>query len=77
MTRNVTDATIMLNTLVAKDKSDSASIDSKIDYLSHLKIYGLKGKHIGIAHNLMGYHKKLDGVLSKQHFIANHLIFTS
>ncbi|WP_252733428.1 hypothetical protein [Pseudoalteromonas sp. C2R02] len=49
MTRNLTDATIMLNTLVAKDKSDSASIDSKIDYLSHLKISGLKGKHIGIV----------------------------
>ncbi|WP_042142347.1 MULTISPECIES: amidase [unclassified Pseudoalteromonas] len=65
MTRNVTDAAIMLNSLVAKDKSDSASIDSKVDYLSHLKTDGLKGKRIGIARNLMGYHKKLDDVFEQ------------
>jgi Asp-tRNA(Asn)/Glu-tRNA(Gln) amidotransferase A subunit family amidase len=65
MTRNVTDAAIMLNTLVAIDKSDTGSITSTINYLSHLKADGLKGKRIGIARNLMGYHKKLDGVFEQ------------
>ncbi|PAJ72078.1 amidase [Pseudoalteromonas sp. NBT06-2] len=65
MTRSVTDAVIMLNTLVAKDESDTGSIASNIDYLSHLKIKGLKGKRIGIARNLMGYHKKLDRIFER------------
>ena len=65
MTRNVTDAAIMLNTLVEKDDLDTASIDSKINYLSHLNKDGLKGKRIGIARNLMGYHKKLDAVFEQ------------
>lgn len=60
MARNVTDAVILLAAMVAVDKNDPDVTPSTIDYISHLKIDGLKGKRIGIARNLMGYHKGLD-----------------
>ena len=65
MARNVTDAVILLTVMVAEDKNDENVEPSKIDYLSHLKINGLKGKRIGIARNLMGYHKSLDNVFNQ------------
>lgn len=60
MARTVTDAVILLSAMVAEDKQDSDAITSTIDYLSHLKSDGLKGKRIGVVRNLTGYHKKLD-----------------
>jgi amidase/aspartyl-tRNA(Asn)/glutamyl-tRNA(Gln) amidotransferase subunit A len=51
--------------MVEKDKQDSARISSNINYLSHLKLDGIKGKRIGIARNLTGYHQGLDKVFNK------------
>ncbi len=65
LARNVTDAVILLSAMVKTDMGDSDTIESTIDYLSHLKLGGVKGKRIGIARNLMGYHKELDNVFSK------------
>jgi len=65
MAKNVTDAVIMLNAMVKIDKNDEGATASSIDYLSHLKKSGLKGKRIGIVRNLMGYHKKLDLVFEQ------------
>jgi len=65
MAKNVTDAVIMLNAMVKIDKNDEGGTVSSIDYLSHLKKSGLKGKRIGIVRNLMGYHKKLDLVFEQ------------
>ncbi|MCO4797649.1 MAG: amidase [Colwelliaceae bacterium] len=60
MARNVTDAVILLSVMVAEDKNDANVEPSNINYLQHLKKDGLQGKRIGIARNLMGYHKGLD-----------------
>jgi amidase len=64
MASNVTDAVILLTAMVAKDNVDSGSIASSVNYLSHLRRDGVKGKRIGIARNLMGYHKGLDKVFN-------------
>jgi len=63
--RNVTDAVTLLAAMVETDKQDSASISSNIKYLSHLKLDGVKGKRIGIARNLTGYHQGLDNVFNQ------------
>jgi amidase/aspartyl-tRNA(Asn)/glutamyl-tRNA(Gln) amidotransferase subunit A len=65
MARTVTDAVILLTSMVAADKNDAGVLASNIDYLSHLQTDGLKGKRIGIARNLMGYHKGLDAVFEQ------------
>ena len=65
MARNVTDAVILLSAMVKADKNDQDVVSSNIKYLSHLTLDGLKGKRIGIARNLMGYHKGLDKVFSQ------------
>jgi Asp-tRNA(Asn)/Glu-tRNA(Gln) amidotransferase A subunit family amidase len=65
MARNVTDAVILLSAMVKADKNDQDVVSSNINYLSHLKLDGVKGKRIGIARNLMGYHKGLDKVFSQ------------
>jgi len=65
MARNVTDAVILLTAMVKADKDDQDVVSSNIDYLSHLKLDGVKGKRIGIARNLMGYHKGLDKVFEQ------------
>jgi amidase/aspartyl-tRNA(Asn)/glutamyl-tRNA(Gln) amidotransferase subunit A len=65
MARNVTDAVILLSAMVKADKNDQDVVSSNIKYLSHLKLDGLKGKRIGIARNLMGYHKGLDSVFNR------------
>ena len=67
MARNVTDAVILLAAMVKADPSDQDVMSSTIDYLSHLKLDGLKGKRIGIARNLMGYHQGLISIFQKQH----------
>lgn len=65
MARNVTDAVILLSAMVAEDPSDFHAERSSIDYMTHLKRDGLKGKRIGIVRNLMGYHKKLDATFEQ------------
>ncbi len=65
MARNVTDAVILLAAMVAVDQQDPDVVASSIDYLSHLKPDGLKGKRIGVVRNLMGYHKGLDSIFEQ------------
>ncbi|MFT4927504.1 MAG: amidase [Phenylobacterium sp.] len=65
MARTVTDAVHLLAAMVAVDKQDSGAVKSKIDYVSHLKDAGLKGKRIGVVRNLMGYHPGLDATFEK------------
>ncbi|MGB1198925.1 MAG: amidase [Thalassotalea sp.] len=65
MAKNVTDAVILLSAMVAVDKNDPDVTASTINYLSHLKADGLKGKRIGIVRNLMGYHKALDATFEQ------------
>lgn len=60
MARTVTDAVYLLDAMVAVDSNDTGAVKSSIDYASHLKLDGLKGKRIGIARNLMGYHAQVD-----------------
>jgi Asp-tRNA(Asn)/Glu-tRNA(Gln) amidotransferase A subunit family amidase len=63
--RNVTDAVILLSVMVKSDANDTGRVTSTINYLSHLKRDGVKGKRIGIARNLMGYHQGLDNIFNK------------
>jgi amidase/aspartyl-tRNA(Asn)/glutamyl-tRNA(Gln) amidotransferase subunit A len=65
MARNVTDAVILLTAMVKADKADQDVVSSNINYLSHLQLDGVKGKRIGIARNLMGYHKGVDKVFEQ------------
>ncbi len=65
LARNVTDAVILLSVMVDADKNDKGYLASNINYISHLKKDGLKGKRIGIARNLMGYHQALDNVFEQ------------
>ncbi len=76
MARTVTDAVYMLQAMVARDKKDKGAVTSNIDYVSHLKADGLKGKRIGVVRNLMGYHSKLDTVFTQalEHFKAQGAI---
>ncbi|MCJ8268078.1 MAG: amidase [Psychrosphaera sp.] len=60
MARTVTDAVHLLTAMVAVDKNDQGTVKSNVDYASHLKVDGLKGKRIGIVRNLMGYHPGVD-----------------
>ena len=65
LARNVTDAVILLSAMVKVDPADTDAVNANIDYLSHLKLDGVKGKRIGIARNLMGYHKALDSLFEQ------------
>jgi Asp-tRNA(Asn)/Glu-tRNA(Gln) amidotransferase A subunit family amidase len=65
MAKNVTDAVILLSAMVEADSGDRDVVTSTIDYMSHLKLTGVKGKRIGIARNLTGYHKGLDKVFEQ------------
>jgi amidase len=60
MARTITDAVIMLQAMVAVNSQDAQALSSKINYLEHLKIDGLKGKRIGIVRNLSGYLPQVD-----------------
>jgi amidase/aspartyl-tRNA(Asn)/glutamyl-tRNA(Gln) amidotransferase subunit A len=60
MANNVTNAVLLLAAMVKFDANDSAGLVANIDYSSHLKLDGIKGKRIGIARNLTGYHKGVD-----------------
>lgn len=60
MTRNVTDAIVVLSAITAVDKQDTGTKTTALKPLQHLKKDGLKGKRIGIVRQLTGYHKGLD-----------------
>lgn len=65
MAKSVTDAVILLSSLTKFDSNDHAAIQSATNYISHLKLDGLKGKRIGVARNLTGYHAQLDLVFEQ------------
>ncbi|ASP46468.1 amidase [Cognaticolwellia beringensis] len=65
MARSVTDAVMLLSALTAVDADDNAALAAPADYMSHLKLDGIKGKRIGVARNLMGYHGQLDAVFEQ------------
>lgn len=65
MANNVTNAVLLLAAMVKFDDNDSAGLVTHIDYSSHLKLDGIKGKRIGIARNLTGYHKGVDKLFFK------------
>ena len=65
MARTVTDAVVLLEAMMGKDPQDGASLLPK-SLLSHLKVDGLKGKRIGVASNMRGYHPQLDALFEKQ-----------
>jgi amidase len=65
MARTVTDAVLLLSALTAVDDSDHGALSTTTDYISHLKIGGIRGKRIGVARNLMGYHGQLDAVFEQ------------
>lgn len=62
MARSVSDAVHLLDVMVGFDKNDSGAVKSKIDYTSHLKADGLKGKRIGVVRNMAGFHPKVDAL---------------
>ena len=41
-----------ISAMVKADLNDPSMVTSSIDYVSHLKANGVKGKRIGIARNL-------------------------
>ncbi len=63
MARNVTDAVIMLQAMVAFDQQDPQAVKTNTNFIAHLKASGLKGKRIGIVRSLSGYLPQVD-----QHF---------
>lgn len=65
MARTVTDAVILLSALTAVDANDNAALSTTSEYINHLKLDGIKGKRIGVARNLMGYHGQLDTLFSQ------------
>ena len=60
MTRNVTDAVIVLSAITAVDKKDSGARKTSLKPTEHLKKDGLKGKRVGIVRQFTGYHKGVD-----------------
>ncbi|MFT4993715.1 MAG: aspartyl-tRNA(Asn)/glutamyl-tRNA(Gln) amidotransferase subunit A [Paraglaciecola sp.] len=65
MTRNVSDAVMMLEAMMGSDDQDGQSLPP-LRLRKHLKTDGLKGKRIGIMRNMMGYHPDLDAVFEQQ-----------
>jgi len=60
MAQTVEDAVLMLSVMTAHDSKDHSSIKQSVNYISHLKKLGLKGKRIGVVRNLMGYLPQVD-----------------
>lgn len=64
MARTVTDAAILLNTLVAYDASDNGmQPTAPVDYTKTLEPGRLKGARLGVARFTMGIHEKVDEVM--------------
>jgi amidase len=69
MCRSVEDAAIVLGALTGIDPTDSKTLASEgnfyTDYARFLKKDGLKGKRIGLLVSFMGYHYKVDSLMSQ------------
>jgi Asp-tRNA(Asn)/Glu-tRNA(Gln) amidotransferase A subunit family amidase len=65
MTRTVSDAVALLDVMMAQDNNDPQALPP-LQLSQYLVKGGLKGKRIGIARNLMGYHSELDKVFEQQ-----------
>lgn len=69
MCRTVEDAAICLGALTGIDSTDSKTFDSEgkflNDYTRFLKKDGLKGKRIGLLKESMGFHYKVDSLMSQ------------
>jgi amidase len=69
MTRNVTDAAIMLTAMQGADDNDSRSLDAvqhqQRDYSQFLQADGLKGKRIGVLRSAAGFHSEVDALLEQ------------
>jgi amidase len=69
MCRTVEDAAICLGVLTGIDSTDSKTFDSEgkslNDYTQFLKKDGLKGKRIGLLKASMGFHYKVDSLMSQ------------
>jgi len=69
MTRNVTDAAIMLTAMQGADDSDSRSLDAvqhqQREYSQFLKADGLTGKRIGVLRSAAGFHSEVDALLEQ------------
>lgn len=68
MVLSVTDAAIMLNVMAGSDPSDSATAQAdahKTDYTTALDANALKGKRIGVARFLAGYHPATDAAFEE------------
>jgi amidase len=69
MCRTVEDAAICLGTLTGIDPTDSKTLNSAgkylADYTPYLKKDGLKGKRIGLLKASMGFHYKVDSLMSQ------------
>ena len=64
MARTVTDAALLLNTLVAHDPADVASQQRPgIDFTQSLDANGLSGARLGVARWCMGVHEKVDEIM--------------
>jgi len=69
MTRNVSDAAIMLGLITGTDGRDDATRASEgkiaADYTKFLDLNGLKGSRIGVARNFFGFHVKVDKLMEE------------
>ena len=69
MCRTVEDAAICLGVLTGIDSTDKKTLDSEgrfyNDYARFLKKDGLKGKRIGLLKASMGFHYKVDSLMSQ------------
>ena len=65
MARSVADAVLLLDIMMGADANDPQSLPP-LSLSRALTMGGLKGKRIGIARNLMGYHPQLDAVFEQQ-----------
>jgi amidase len=66
MARTVSDAVVLLQAMVAEDKTDADSVYQDTNYVQFLKKDGLKGKRIGIATNLLKKDKFVAEIFASQ-----------
>ena len=65
MARTVSDAVQLLEVMVGFDDNDKNALKSDIQYTSHLKADGLKGKRIGVVRNFTGFHPQVDALFEQ------------
>jgi len=69
MTRNVTDAALLLSAMAGPDPTDAATqrggADFGADYLGATAADGLKGRRIGVLRSADGYHEGVEALLGR------------